>query len=248
MREQAARLQGDTLEQTLARREGGYGRRAPLKPPTSTMLVADRLREDILRGALAPGTRLRQVELARELGVSTTPVREAFQLLQSEGILESHPHRGVVVRRPSAADVAENYEIRCELESLAAAKALPHLTGELIERLEALQAEMEAASDPREYVELNYLFHDTLYSASGRRRLCALISSLRASSSAYVYHYVYMSGLDAETRERYLRRLSAEHRDILAACRARDAKRLRRAIRQHIQTTAETIVASIAEP
>jgi DNA-binding GntR family transcriptional regulator len=82
---------------------------APSKPPTSSAFVADQLRDAILRGAIPPGTRLRQAQLAHEFGVSTTPVREAFQILQSEGIVESDPHRGVVVRRPSAADVAEDY-------------------------------------------------------------------------------------------------------------------------------------------
>ena len=217
-----------------------------LKPPTSSTLVADKLREEVVRGTLAPGTRLRQVQLARELGVSTTPVREAFQLLHSEGILESDPHRGVIVRRPSAAEVAENYEIRCELESLAAAWALPNLTDERIAEMEALQAEMDATLDERQYVELNYRFHDALYGASGRRKLCALIENLRALSSAYVYHHLYISHLDEASRAQYLQRLSAEHHEILASCRARDVDRLTSAIRQHVQKTAVTIVNSIS--
>ena len=217
-----------------------------LKPPTSSAVVADKLREEIVRGTLAPGTRLRQVQLARELGVSTTPVREAFQLLHSEGILENDPHRAVIVRRPSAAEVAENYEIRCELECLAAAWALPHLTDERIAEMEALHAEMGATREAKQYVELNYRFHDVLYGASGRAKLCSLIENLRALSSAYVYHHLYISRLDDESRDHYLQRLSAEHAEIVAACRARDVDRLTSAIRQHVQKTAATIVDSIS--
>jgi DNA-binding GntR family transcriptional regulator len=216
-----------------------------LKPRTVSMVVADRLRSDILSGRIPPGTRLRQVQLAREFGVSTTPIREAFQLLHSEGIVESDPHRGVVVRRPSADDVAENYEIRAELESLAATRALERLTDEDIDHMAELEAEMEAIDDPKRYIELNYEFHDTLYRASGRKRLCTLIDNLRVSSSAYVYHSHYMSTLDEAERDAYHRRLSEEHQEILAACRARDLERLGRAVRAHLEHTAEAIVGSI---
>ncbi len=220
---------------------------APMKPPTSSVFVAAQLREAILRGSIAPGTHLRQTHLAREFGVSTTPVREAFQLLQSEGVLERDPHRGVVVRRPSAKDIAEDYEIRCELECFAAAKALPNLTDEHLAELEALEAEMEAVRTEEQYVELNQRFHDALYAASGQDRLCALIANLRASSSAYVYHLSYMSRLDQEERDRYLQRLWSEHQEILAACRACDSDRLVATIRAHIENIAARIVESIAE-
>lgn len=219
---------------------------AVAKPPTSSMFVAGKLREAILRGSIAPGTRLRQTQLARQFGVSTTPVREAFQLLQSEGIVESDPHRGVVVRRPSAAEIAEDYEIRCELECFAAAKALPKLTDADIAELEALQAEMESVHTEEKYLELNPPFHDTLYRASGQQRLCSLIASLRASSSAYVYLRAYIAGLDEEEHERYLRGLWSEHREILDACRARDSGRLVAAIRAHIEAVAAKIVESIS--
>lgn len=218
-----------------------------LKPPTVSVVVADQLRAHILSGRIPPGTRLRQVQLANEFGVSTTPIREAFQLLHSEGIVESDPHRGVVVSRPSASEVAQDYEIRCELEAFAAVTALPNLTDDHIARMEALEAEMEASADGTEYVGLNYEFHNTLYSASGRARLCALIDNLRISSSAYVYHVLYMSRLEGEERVLYLARLADEHHQILRACRARDLNRLTKAIREHIEHTAATIVASIRD-
>lgn len=219
---------------------------APVKPPTSSVFVAAQLRDAILRGSIAPGTHLRQTQLAREFGVSTTPVREAFQILQSEGIVESDPHRGVVVRRPSAAEIAEDYAIRCELECLAAANALPNLTDEDIAELAALEAEMEAVPTEDQYIELNHRFHDTLYRASGQRRLCALIANLRTSSSAYIYHRAYMARLDRDERAEYLLRLWSEHQEILAACRARDRQRLVKTIREHIENIAGRIVESMS--
>ena len=92
-------------------------------PRTVAGQVAEHLKAEILAGDRAPGTRLPQVEIARTLGVSTTPVREALAALQREGLVRLHPQRGAVVFLPSVDDLREHYEIRAALESLAAAKA-----------------------------------------------------------------------------------------------------------------------------
>ena len=90
-------------------------------PRTVSGLVAERLRAQIVAGELAAGTKLRQVEIARRFGVSTTPVREALAALQREGLVRLHPQRGAVVFVPTVADLREHYEIRAALEALAAA-------------------------------------------------------------------------------------------------------------------------------
>ena len=91
-------------------------------PRTVAGQVAEHLKAEILAGRRAPGDKLRQVEIARALGVSTTPVREALATLQREGLVRLHPQRGAVVFLPSVDDLREHYEIRAALESLAAAK------------------------------------------------------------------------------------------------------------------------------
>ncbi len=92
-------------------------------PRTISGAVAARLRQEIVAGELPAGQRLRQVEIARRLGVSTTPVREALAALQREGLVALHPQRGAVVFLPSVDDLREHYEIRIALEELAVGKA-----------------------------------------------------------------------------------------------------------------------------
>src|SRR5215216_3533304 len=111
-------------------------------PRTISGAVAARLRQEIVAGELPAGTRLRQVEIARRLGVSTTPVREALAALQREGLVRLHPQRGAVVFVPTVEDLREHYEIRAALESLAAARTAEHFEKGWAEPLEAFLREM----------------------------------------------------------------------------------------------------------
>ncbi|HEV2661690.1 MAG TPA: GntR family transcriptional regulator, partial [Ktedonobacteraceae bacterium] len=91
----------------------------PLTKLTIAEQIAAALRKEITTGHLAAGTHLPQVEIAQRFGVSTTPVREAFGLLQSEGLVQIDTHRGVTVFLPTVQDLVEHYEIRMALEMLA---------------------------------------------------------------------------------------------------------------------------------
>src|SRR3954470_24636157 len=132
-------------------------------PRTVAGQVAEHLKAEILAGDRAPGTRLPQVEIARTLGVSTTPVREALAALQREGLVRLHPQRGAVVFLPSVDDLREHYEIRAALESLAAAKAAEHFEPAWAGPLETLVDEMQEGLEAARYIALNQLFHTTLY-------------------------------------------------------------------------------------
>src|ERR671917_633209 len=114
---------------------------------TVSASVAASLREDIVSGLLESGTRLRQVEIARRFGVSTTPVREALAALQNEGLVRVHPQRGAVVFVPSADGLREHYEIRAALESLAARKAAERFDAVHGEALEQILDEMAAGPE-----------------------------------------------------------------------------------------------------
>src|SRR3954468_14020758 len=153
---------------------------------TVAQAVTDRLRDAILAGEIPAGARLRHVDMTRRFGVSTTPVREAFVALQGEGLLLGDPHRGVVVFRPSRADLRENYEIRVALEALAAERAAERATAEDVADLRALLDAMRAlvegdAFSGPEYSELDRRFHERIARIAGRPRLEALIATLRAS-------------------------------------------------------------------
>src|SRR3954453_10906907 len=132
-----------------------YRRVALTAPRTVAGQVAEHLKAEILAGDSAPGTRLPQVEIARTLGVSTTPVREAFAALQREGLVRLHPQRGAVVFLPSVEDLREHYEIRAVLEALAAAKAAARFQPPWAAPLAALLDEMRDGPPAAGYIALN---------------------------------------------------------------------------------------------
>ncbi len=203
----------------------------PLTKLTIAEQVAAALRHDIATGQIAAGTRLRQVEIAQRFRVSTTPVREAFGLLQSDGLVQIDIHRGVTVFLPTIQDLVEHYEIRTALEVLAVEKAAEHFQAQDAPPLVAILDEMHATSDSALYVERNQQFHLSLYSLSRRSRLITMIGELRNASNAYLHLYA-AAGVPRDAQ-----RLDMEHREILAACQAGDPGRAIDAVRHHLQQT-----------
>jgi DNA-binding GntR family transcriptional regulator len=194
---------------------------------TTAKLVAERLREEIQDGSLAPGTRLRQNEVAQRFRVSTTPVREAFAQLQAEGAIRVDPHRGAVVFRPTVSDLIQAYEIREVLESVAVKLATPRLTPEIGRQLSDLIDRMERTNDPRRWLRLNDEFHLKLYACADRPQLTALISNLRDASAPYIHMFVSSSKPADQS--------SLEHRQILAACVAGDVEAAQAAVSEHLR-------------
>jgi DNA-binding GntR family transcriptional regulator len=207
-------------------------------PRTVAGLVAERLRAQIVAGELPAGSKLRQVEIARRFGVSTTPVREALAALQREGLVRLHPQRGAVVFLPSVQDLREHYEIRGALEAVAAARAAERFQAQWAPPLEALLDEMSTGPDAARYIELNQRFHTQLYAYSERPRLVEMIAGLRDASSAYLH--IYRAAEDFPVR-----RLDAEHRRILAACVQRDGDEAAEATRDHLRNTVEHVASRL---
>lgn len=193
--------------------------------------VAAGLREEILRARQAPGSRLRQEEVAERFGVSTTPVREAFRILEAEGLVRLDPGKGVLVFRPSIADVREAYEIREALERLATGYAVESLTDDDLAALADLLGEMDRTDDAVRWVELNNTFHDSIYAAAGRPKLRTLILALRDSMAGYMHSAIQQAVASG--------RAAREHQEILDACRARDVSAAQRAVSAHIHHTVD---------
>ena len=202
---------------------------ARLTKRTVAQQVASTLRQEIVSGQLTAGTKLRQVEIAQRLGVSTTPVREAFGLLQSEGLVQIDTHRGVTVFLPTKQGLAEHYEIRAALEMLAAEKAAEGFRHQDAAPFTALLDEMETVTSAPRYVECNRAFHMRLYALADRPQLLAMIEELRNASSAYL-HLFAAKDIPSDSP-----RLNREHREILAACEANDPQRAARGLRHHFQ-------------
>jgi DNA-binding GntR family transcriptional regulator len=200
---------------------------------TRAQAVADRLRDEISRGVLEPGARLRQQDVAARLGVSTTPVREAFLALQREGLLVHDDYKGVVVFVPTLADLSENYELRIALEPLATELAAGQLSAGDLYDLRALLDAMRGTQSSLEYLPLNHRFHLRIYRSAQRPKLCGIIEDLRKAASAYATLFAVQVPDSTETQ--------VEHEEIFAALAARDGSRARLAMTAHLQHTLDVV-------
>ncbi|MGW4063010.1 GntR family transcriptional regulator [Amycolatopsis sp. NPDC004747] len=178
--------------------------------------VADRIREAVFDGVYAPGSQLREVELAEALGVSRGPVREALLKLEREGLVRSEWHRGATVTALSEADVAELDSLRAALEHLAVELVVEHAADEALAAVDAAVRRMERALDEHEMVRCDLEFHDAVYAAAGHRRLREAWQAIRSQ-----VHLFLLTRIGLAT-DGYLTGIPAEHRELAAALRARD--------------------------
>jgi DNA-binding GntR family transcriptional regulator len=201
--------------------------------------VSDALRDAISDGRLAPGLRLREVMLARQLGVSATPVREALRQLEREGLVAVDPHRGAAVAALTVGEFVDLYEIHEILECRAVRRAAEaDWDGGEIDRLETLLADAEPLLGQPEQTQFNRLdlaFHLRLNRLSGNHALAELTVQLHRRIQAVRVHCVgHLPGRPADSQ--------AQHREILEAVRRRDADRAEALARAHIRSTRDAVV------
>lgn len=141
--------------------------------------IYDALHRQIIAGRYGPGDWLRQEDIASQMGVSMTPVREAFDLLVAKGIAERVPYRGVRVREMSPEDVVEAYGMRLFLEAMVARETALNITPEQVQKLENIMAEMDRHVELNEMPQERQLsreFHSAIAEASGNKLLVELYS------------------------------------------------------------------------
>jgi DNA-binding GntR family transcriptional regulator len=201
----------------------------------------EELRRLILTGEAEPGSRLGEAELAETLGLSRTPVREALQRLDAEGLVEVLPHRGARVVRWSTRDLEEIFELRALLEPYAAARAARvGLADDELAVLDGLCDAMEHAAaedDLPGLAELNSRFHAAVLAASGNGRLPALLTS--------VVHAPLVIGTFRRYDDESLRRSMNHHRELVAALRAGDPDWAGSVMRSHIRAAAGYLIAHL---
>lgn len=186
------------------------------------------LKDAIRKGRLAPGTRVREVEIADRFGISRTPAREAIRRLESEGLISFVPRHGAVVAKLDHQETMELYDLREILEGSAAAFAARHASPAEIEELEELiSAEPDLAGKPDQLADLNQLFHAALYRAAHNRFLERSLLGLRDSMAL-------LGGTSLRVAGRF-ETAHAEHLAITAAISARDVEAAERAARAHIR-------------
>jgi DNA-binding GntR family transcriptional regulator len=197
---------------------------------TAQEAIVQELRTRILAGELAPGTPLRQGEIAEMLGVSTTPVREGLRQLAVEGLVDGDPHRGMAVHTPTAPELDEVYRIIEPLVRMAMEAAAVHITPAQVRAAEALIAEMESDVDTPTWVGMNLQFHALLLDAAGMPVLASTLKRLRNLSSLYV-----AASLTRTTA--LVQRARGEHRELLEALAGGDAERAGRIAVEHLAAT-----------
>jgi DNA-binding GntR family transcriptional regulator len=212
--------------------------------------VADAIQAQVLSGTVAVGTHLRQEALAEEFGVSRTPVREALRHLQATGLVELLPNRGAVVRGPSAREIREAYEVRAELEGLAAELAAGRISDRDLLRLREAQALFRESvatliarrarrrqpwRDESVWVRANDLFHQAILDAAGNARLSDTIADLHRSFPRD------LTWAALSQSSRLLEENVVQHETILEAIEQRDPAEARRRMVEHIRSAGELV-------
>ncbi|MGH3066596.1 MAG: GntR family transcriptional regulator [Gaiellaceae bacterium] len=198
--------------------------------------AAEVIRQAIVEGAYAPGARLKEEELARELGISRTPVREALLVLQAEGLVDASPNRGATVRVHDAEDLDDLYQLRALLEGYAARRAAARGSEELVGVLWASCNRFDGLSDGdvRALVKENFVFHNAILDAAGSARVADMVR--RVIDLPLVYKsYIWYSPEQ--------RRISAHyHRQIATAVESHDAERAELVMKEHVFEARDLLV------
>lgn len=186
-----------------------------------------RLIDEIRRGELAPGARLREIELAERLGISRTPVREAIRRLEADGLVVHLARQGAAIRSLDGAEVIELYEMRGVLEGTAARLAARAASAVELDELAAINAELATAAPGPQAQELNRQFHRTLLDAARNRFLVKAMNALQKTLLILGPSTLEDAARTAEA--------TAEHAAILEAIRGHDGLAAELAMRGHIE-------------
>jgi len=211
-----------------------------LSHDTILTAVANRLRQLILTQQLKPGDRLIQNDLATQLGVSRTPIREALQQLASEGLVMISPYKGATVAEFAPEEIEAIYHVRIALESYAARLVARNITDEEIEQLRSLLDAMKRAftdGKPDELLDVNREFYITLYQATGQQRLYDMILNHIDLSRLYRRMYFYLGHLAVNTVR--------EHEKIIAVVAQHDEDAAEILIRTGLEETAVGLVQAL---
>jgi DNA-binding GntR family transcriptional regulator len=208
-----------------------------------TVAVADKLRDQIIRGEIPEGAQLRQDAIATQFQVSRIPVREALRQLDAEGLIAIVPNRGAVVPALSPDDIEELFSIRALLEPEVLKLSIPRLTEQDFSQAEAVLGKYVRELRREEHVSawgrLNWQFHSILYSRANQPRFMAIIRNVNNSGERYTRLQLYLT--------HGTKRANEEHHQMLELCRRRDVAAACKLLRQHIQYAGESLKQALAQ-
>jgi DNA-binding GntR family transcriptional regulator len=193
--------------------------------------IADLLRDRILAGQLAPGTRIIQDDLAEELATSRLPVREALRILQSRGLVTLRANQGAWVTKMDMRECELSYKMRERLEPLLLAESAPQLTVGDLDELSGLQDRIEETTDVERFLVLDRQLHWTVYRHHPADELASIVARLWDTTQHYRRAFTRLAG----TRRSWI--IGAEHRLLIEALRDRDHVSAERILELHIRRT-----------
>ncbi|MBQ8184649.1 MAG: GntR family transcriptional regulator [Lachnospiraceae bacterium] len=205
-------------------------------------VVFQTLRQAILKGELEPGERLMEIHLAKRLGVSRTPIREAIRKLELEGLVVMIPRRGAVVASITEKDMRDVLQVRKTLEVMAVEVACGSMNDEDMKKLqEACETFSKSLTtqDAVRMAQADMGFHEIIYGATGNQKLIGILSNLREQMFRYRLEYLK----DPDSYER----VEKEHNRICRGICEKDKDRACQAMREHIDNQEARIIRAIRE-
>lgn len=200
-------------------------------------IVFEYLRNSILNGELEPGERLMELQLAEQLGVSRTPVREAIRKLELEGLVEMIPRKGAYVADMSIKDILDVLEVRMFLEGLAAYLAAERMSDDEIDKLKEILKKFEAGivnMGKEDMIELDNKFHDMIIAGSRNNKLLQIVQGLQEQFQRFrvIYFNEYNEHQD----------LIKYHKAIVESIDNRDSKKAQEYAQTHVEMIEESII------
>lgn len=194
--------------------------------------IADIIRDRVLKGEYKIGEKIKENQIATELRVSRTPIREAFKILESEGLIDYKPNRGCFAKGFTRRDIEDIYAVRKALEVLSVEWAVDRITSEQIGRLQDQCDLMEfytIRGEGRKVLAVNADFHEIIYNATGSRFMSQVLRSYK--------EYIEQTRKAIFYEEKYLKEILMEHRSILEAIKSGDVDRAKRSMAAHLDSS-----------
>lgn len=191
--------------------------------------IADVIRDRILKGEYRIGEKIKENQIATELRVSRTPIREAFKLLENEGLIDYIPNRGCFAKGFTKQDIEDIYAVRKALEVLTVEWAVSRITPEELDKLKDQCDLMEfytTRKDTKKVLQINSSFHDIIYNATGSRFMAQVLRSYK--------DYIEQTRKAIFYEQGYLKQILKEHIAVLDAIKSGDAEAAKKAMADHL--------------
>ncbi len=206
------------------------------KKESIAVSIANYLRNAMINGHFKPGDKLKEKEICDELGVSRTPLREAFRILQSEGLLSYNSHQGVIVTPVTLKDIENIWEVRYSLEVMGAERAIEKMTDEDLQKLQAIETRLESLqpNDKKNIMKTNADFHMNIMRIADNDKLEKIIREIWVQISVIQSISLFKEGR--------LHTSCIEHKKILEAFESKDKKLVKKCMKEHLAKGKENLI------